>query len=109
MDLSSPNGLVKSERRMRERQERSLGDSGDSDCDDIQDQNVQVVKLIAALGAKDNGRRTILKAMAAKQGIDDQVADDILDGRSDRKIHVLAYLRSTLQDIGLRGVMSPLN
>ena len=47
--------------------------------------------------------------MAAKQGIDDQVADDIIDGRSDRKIHAPAYLRSTLQDIGLGGVMAPLN
>ena len=94
---------------MRERQERSLGGRGDSDCDDIQDQNVQIVKLIAALGAGDNGRRTILKAMAAKQGIDSEAAEDILDGRSDRKIHVPAYLRSTLQDIGLGEVMAPLN
>ena len=54
---------------MRERQGRSLGGIGDNDCDEIQDQNVQVVMLIAALGAHDNGRRTILKAMAAKQGI----------------------------------------
>ena len=69
---------------------------------------MQMVKLIAAPGAKDNGRRTILKAMAAKQRIDSQIAEDILDGRFDRKIHVPAYLRSTLQDIGLGGVMAPL-
>ena len=36
-------------------------------------------------------------------------AEDILDGRSDRKIHVTAYLRSTLQDIGLGEVIAPLN
>ena len=47
--------------------------------------------------------------MAAKQGIDSEAAEDILDGRSDRKIHVPAYLRSTLQDIGLGEVMAPLN
>ena len=103
------NGLIQSERRMRERQERSLGGNGDSDCHDIQDPNVQIVKLIVALGAEDNGRRTIFKAMAAKEGIDSQITEGILDGISDRKILVPAYLRSTLQDIGLGEVMAPLN
>ena len=86
------NVLIQSERRMRERQERSLAGSGDSNCDDIQTQNVQIVKLIAALGAKDNGRRTILKAMAAKQSIDSQIAEDIIDGISDRRIHPRPFI-----------------
>ena len=96
-------GLIDSEQRMRECQDRSLGGHGDHGSDDVQDQNVQIVKLIAALGAKENGRRIIPKAMAAKRGIDEQGADNILDGTSDRKLHVPAYLRSVLQDIGLGG------
>ena len=77
------NGLIASERRMRERQERSVGGSGDDSQDEVQDQNIQVVRLIAALGAQDNGKKTIIKAMAAKQGIDSEDAEDILEGRSD--------------------------
>ena len=46
---------------------------------------MQTIKFIAAIGAKGNGRKAVLKAMAAKQGIsDEQDFDDILDGSSDR-------------------------
>ena len=61
-------GLIDSERRMREQQERSL--SGHIvDDEDTEDQNVQIIRLIAALGNKDSGRRLVLSAMAAKRGV----------------------------------------
>ena len=63
---------------------------------------MKIIQLIAALGEKDSGHRAILKAMAMKQGMfSDQDVDDLLDGSSDRRIHVPAYLRNVLQDIGL--------
>ena len=96
------NGLVDSERRMRERHERSLGGRDVCDDEDVEGQNVQVIRLIAALGEKDSGRRAILKAMALKQGMfSDQDVDDLLNGSSERRLHVPAYLRDVLQDIGL--------
>ena len=89
------NGLVDSEQRIRERQERSLGGHGSGESGDIQDQKVQIIKLISALGANGNGRKAILRAMAAKQGIfDEHDIDDIRDGSSDRRIQIPAYLRS---------------
>ena len=49
------HGLIDSERRMREQQERSL--SGHIvDDEGTEDQNVQIIQLIAALGNKDSGR-----------------------------------------------------
>ena len=50
-------------------------------------QNVQIIKVIAALGENDGGRRAILKAMALKQGMfSNQDVDDLLDGSSERRI-----------------------
>ena len=48
--------------------------------------------------------------MAVKQGMfSDQDVHDLLDASSERRIHVPAYLRIVLQDIGLGEVMAPLN
>ena len=92
------NGLVDSERRMRERHERSLGGRDVCDDEDVEGQNVQVIRLIAALGEKDSGRRAILKAMALKQGMfSDEDVDDLLNGSSERRLHVPAYLRDVLR------------
>ena len=102
-------GLIASERRMREQQERSL--SGHIvDDEGTEDQNVQVIRLIAALGNKDSGRRAILSAMAAKQGVSsEQDIDDLMNGTSARRLQVPAYLRNVLSDIGLSDAIAPLN
>jgi hypothetical protein len=103
-------GLVDSERRMRERQERSFGGRDVCDDEDVESQNVLVIRLIAALGEKDSGRRAILKAMALKQGMfSDQDVDDLLSGSSERRLHVPVYLRDVLRDIGLGETLAPLN
>ena len=104
------NGLVDSERRMRERQERSLGGRDVCDDEDVEGQNVQVIRLIAALGEKDSGRRAILKAMALKQSMfSDQDVDDLLNGSSERRLHIPAYPRDFLRDIGLGETLAPLS
>ena len=83
------NGFVDSEMPMHERQERSLGGRDVCDDEDVENQNMQIIKLIAALGEKDNCRRAILKAMAMKQGMfSDQDVDDLLKGSSERRLHV---------------------
>ena len=95
---------------MREQQERSL--SGHVvDDEDTEDQNVQIIRLIAALGGnKDRGRRAILSAMAATQGVSsEQDIDDLLSGTAKRRLQVPAYLRSVLSDIGLGDAIAPLN
>ena len=104
------DGLVDSGRQMRECQERSLISRDVCDDEDVENQNVQIVRFIAALGEKGSGRLAILKAMALKQGMfSDQDFDDILDGSSERRLHVPTYLQRVLQDIGLNKTMAPLN
>ena len=77
-------GLIDSERRMREQQGRSL--SGHViDDENMEDQNVQIIRLIAALGKKDSGRRAVLSAMVAKQRVSsEQDIDDLLSGTAKR-------------------------
>ena len=53
------NGLIDSERRMRERPERTLGGHDIVDDEGVEDQNVQIIRLIAALGSKNSGRQAI--------------------------------------------------
>ena len=80
------------------------------DDEDVENQNVQIIQLIAALGEKDSGRRVVLKDMAMNQGMfSDQDVDDLLEGSSGSRLHVPAYLRNALQDIGLGEAMAPLN
>ena len=102
-------GLIDSERRMREQQERFL--SGHTvDDEGTEDQNVQIIRLIAALGNKNSGRRAILFAMAAKQGVSsEQDIDDLMNGTSERRLQVPAYLRNVLGDIGLSDAIAPQN
>lgn len=81
-------------------------------CDDkdVEGQNIQIIKLIAALGNKDSGRRAILKAMALKQGMfSDEDVDALINGSSERRLQVPAYLREVLRDIGLGETLAPLN
>ena len=50
------------------------------------DDNLQVVRLIAAMGTGDSGRRAILKAVAMKQGIvEENAIEDLINGKSDTK------------------------
>ena len=104
------DGLIDSERRMRERQERALGGHDNVDDEDTENQSVQIIRLIAAFGSKDSGRRAILSAMAAKQGVSsDHEIDDLLSGTAERRLQVPTYLRNVLSDIGLGDVIAPLN
>ena len=89
-----------------------LPDVIDRVCDDkdVESQNVQIIKLIAALGNKDSGRRAILKAMALKQGMfSDEDVDALINGSSERRLQVPAYLREVLRDIGLGETLAPMN
>ena len=68
------------------------------------------MQLTAVLGEKDAGRKAILKALAGKQGFASECdIDRLLDGSSERKLHVPAYMRGTLSDIGLATAPAPLN
>ena len=95
---------------MREHQERALGGHGRADDEDVENQNVQSIKLISALGSRDSGRRAILTATAAQQGVSsDQEIDDLMSGTAERRLQVPAYLRNVLSDIGLGDATSSLN
>ena len=104
------SGPIDSERRMRKRQERALGGHDTVDDEDCEDQNVQIIRLIAALGSKDSGRRPILSAMAAKQRVSsEQEIDNLLSGMVERRFQLPAYSRNVLSDIGLGDAIAPLN
>ena len=48
--------------------------------------------------------------MALKQGVfSDQDVDDLLNVSSERRLHVPAYLRDVLRDIGLGETLAPLD
>ena len=48
--------------------------------------------------------------MALKQGMfSDQDVDDLLEGFSERRLHVPAYVRNVLEDIDLSEAVAPLN
>ena len=72
--------------------------------------NAQVARLINALGENGAGRRAVLTAVAAKQGIDNSDdIEDLLHDRSDRKIEVPIGLRTAFQEIGLGHTLAPLH
>jgi len=85
--------------------------STDRDCDsDVH--NTYVVRLIAALGENDSGRRAVLRAIAERQGISaDSDLDMLADGMapSDMLLRVPAHLRGPLQDIGLESALAPIS
>jgi hypothetical protein len=85
--------------------------SADSDYDNDA-HNVQVVRLIAALGENDSGRRAVLRAIAERQGIStDHDIDMLANGEAPANmlLRVPAHLRGPLQDIGLELALAPLN
>ena len=70
--------------------------------------NRQVAKIINALGGSGAGRRAILRAIALRQGNDDEgEIEDILHGRSDRKVDAPPGLREALGNIGLGLLLAP--
>ena len=104
------NGPIDYESRMRERQEHSLGGHDIVDDEDVEHQNAQIIRLISALGNRDSGRRAILAAMDAKQGVSsNQEIDDLMSGTAERRLQVPAYLRNVLSDIGFGDAIASLN
>ena len=62
--------------------------------------NGQVASLINALGERGAGRRAILRAVATRQGIDDEDdIEDLLHGGSERKLKVPPGLREALHGV----------
>ena len=71
---------------------------------------MQVARLIVALGEDDSGRRAILQAIAAKQGIvSEHELDRLAEYFADEMLRVLAHLRGALCEIGLQGTLAPIN
>ena len=100
------------DRRRRQRSSCvSFATSLDSaDAEAAEEHNAQVARLISALGENGAGRRAVLTAVASRQGIEDgDDIEDLLHGRSDKKIHIPDGLRIAFQDIGLGHTLAPIN
>ena len=115
-------GQIQAEKDERERREKqphiqpgaawSFGDKGSGQQVDQQaeEYNRQVTKLIEILGDPGAGRKAIIKAMAARQGITDECeVDDLLKGRSTKKLRAPLGLREALCGIGMSDVLAPIN
>ena len=75
-----------------------------------EDHNEQVARLINALGESGARRRAILRAIATRQGINDEdEIEDIHHGRSERKLDAPLGLREALGIIGLGQTLVPIN
>ena len=69
----------------------------------------QVAQLINAWGESGAGR-AVLRAIAVRQGVSDEdEIDDILHGRSERKLDAPPGLREALGSIGLGQALVPIN
>ena len=91
---------------------RSTAHGGRSDVASqaASDHNQQIAKLISALGESGAGRRAILRAVASNQGVhDEDELEDLLHGRSTRKLQVPPGLREALLGVGLDHVIAPIN
>ena len=72
--------------------------------------NEQVASLINALGESGAGRRAILRAVATRQGIEDEDdIEDLLHGRSKRRLQVPPGLREAMKGVGLGHTLLPVN
>ena len=97
------------ERRLRDSKRVSWSFAGPDEAEDVGSQNQLVLQLIGVLGEKDAGRTAILKALVGKRGLSPEYdIERLLDGSSDRKLQVPAYVRGTLSDIGLATALAPL-
>jgi hypothetical protein len=74
--------------------------------------NAQVARLIVALGENDKGRMAILKAVAERQGIEEETAlQDLISGRAkpEDRLRVPGHLRVAMCKIGLHEALLPIN
>ena len=72
--------------------------------------NDQVIKLIDALGKHGAGRRSVLKAVAERQGItDDDELERLYSGKSKVRSGIPPGLRRALRDIGLGDLLPAVN
>ena len=102
-------GLAQSKLAPAERGCCSIGNS-DEEQETSDDHNRQVIKLIEMLGQTGDGRRAVVKALAAKQGIEgDDELEELYSGRSEQKLVVPRGMRDTLRSIGLDAILAPVN
>ena len=72
--------------------------------------NLQIAKIIDLLGKTGAGRRAILKAVAEKQGVTDEMElERLYEGKSDVKLRVPVGLRETMTNVGLGDSLAPLH
>ena len=72
--------------------------------------NRQVINRIDVLGQTGAGKRAVVKALAAKQGIeDDSELERLYSGSSEQKLVVPRGMRGTLRSIGMGYILAPLN
>ena len=75
-----------------------------------EEHNEQVARIINTLGESGAGRRAVLRAIAQRQGIDDDdEIEDMLHGRSERKLDAPPGLREALGSNGLGQILAPIN
>jgi hypothetical protein len=126
---SSPDLRLLSYRDIEaEKQERERAEAGSGCCtigigsgthvegelDDAdeatREHNRQVIKLIDVLGQTGAGKRAVVRAIAVKQGIDSEdELEKMFAGKSEKKLEVPRALREPLRDIGMGGLLAPLN
>ena len=77
---------------------------------ETEEESLQVVKLIAAMGKGDSGRRAILKAVALKHGItaEDEI-NKLMDGTAGSRLQVPEHLRAAMCEVGLSEAIAPIN
>jgi hypothetical protein len=103
-----------------EREERASRNGGNcwafGDDDDGEDvraasrHNDQVIRMIDTLGSFSAGRRAVIKALAERQGIEDESQlEDLYSGKSDVKLRVPHALRASLSEIGLGDLLATIN
>ena len=74
-----------------------------------EEHNEQVARIINTLGESGAGRRAVLRAIVQRQGIDDDdEIEDMLHGRSERKLDAPPGLREALGSIGLDQILAPI-
>ena len=98
------------ERVQDEQQRRKLSScwAFGTKSDPASEHNEQAARLISGLGDSSAGRRAVLRAVAKRQGLnDDDIVEDMLHGRSGQKIDLPSGLFGVFNEIGLSHVMDP--
>ena len=88
----------------------AFGASDDMFDDGAAKHNLQVLHMIEALGKHGSGKRAVVKALAARQGIVDEDQLELLySGSPGVKLKVPSLLRQALEKVGLGNVLAPVN